>query len=86
MELSVQNKLSLSKKDEKYICCAASEAYKSPCWHKHGCVIVGNGKVIGKGCNNYRNYSLDKLLTNCVTCHAEIAALRDVLRNKVVLG
>jgi len=81
----MSNKLDLSRKHEKYICDAALEADKSPCFHRHGCIIVGNGKVLGKGFNNYRNTSTDKMLTNCYTCHAEISAIRDVLRNQKVV-
>jgi len=73
----------LTRKDEKYISEAVMEAHKSPCWFRHGCVISGSGKILGKGHNNYRNRSTDKLLENCSTCHAEIAAIRNCLRQKV---
>ena len=35
--------------------------------------------------NNYRNYSKDGMLSNCCSCHAEIAATRSAFkRSKVV--
>lgn len=39
-----------------------------------GAVIVKNGKIIGKGCNNVTT-------TNDPTAHAEIQAIRDACRN-----
>lgn len=56
------------------------QAEKSPCVHKHGCVISGSGRIIGRGFNNYRTFSSDGMLENCCTCHAEIAAIRECLR------
>ena len=56
------------------------QAEKSPCAHKHGCVISGSGKILGRGYNNYRTYSSDGMIGQCCTCHAEVAAIRQCLR------
>ena len=68
----------LSNKDNKFINLAASEAHNSPCLMRHGCIAVKNGKIIGRGYNNYRSSSKDGFINNCMTCHAEIAAIREV--------
>jgi len=47
---------------------------------KHGCVAVVNGKIVGKGYNNYRNYSRDGFMRTCCSCHAEVAAIRDATK------
>lgn len=80
----------ISKKDFSFINMAANEAHNSPCLMRHGCVAVLNGRIIGKGYNNYRCSSRDGFIHNCMTCHAEIAALRQVHKHtqkfkKVVL-
>jgi len=74
------NVLCVTKKHARCIDAAMHEAMKSPCLHKHGCVIAGSGKIYGKGYNNYRNHSCDGFLNGCVSCHAEIAAIRDACR------
>lgn len=71
---------SITKRHRKCIDEAVWQAEQSPCLHKHGCVISGSGRIIGRGYNNYRTYSSDGLLGNCCTCHAEIAAIRECLR------
>ena len=74
------NRLDMTRKHARCIHAACIEAEKSPCLHKHGCVIAGSGRIYGKGYNNYRNHSSDGLLHECVSCHAEIAAIRDACR------
>ena len=75
----------ISIHDESFISLACEIANDSEMLQKHGCVAVVNGKVVGSGCNNYRNYSKDGMLSNCCSCHAEIAATRCALkRSKVV--
>lgn len=73
---------SYTNKDERNMDLAIREAYKSEMYTRHGCVIVVNGKVIGRGFNNYRNQFKDTLITNGCSCHAEIDALRNAFRNK----
>lgn len=68
----------VSKKGERFIDSAAEQATKSPCLMRHGCVAVLNGRVIGRGFNNYRCNSRDGFIKDAMTCHAEIAALRQV--------
>lgn len=74
--------LEITKKHERFIQAAASQAILSPCAQKHGCVIAGNGKIFGKGFNSYRTQSKDNLLKGCTSCHAEIAAIRNALYHK----
>jgi len=66
-----------TNKSDKFCAAATSHASFSPMLQKHGCVAVVNGKIVGKGFNNYRNYSKDGLMRTCCSCHAEVAAIRD---------
>ena len=43
--------MAISRNDETYISHAANEATKSELLMKHGCILVRNGKVVGKGHN-----------------------------------
>ena len=70
----------LSKSQTKLIDEAYNEAAKSPCHHKHGCVISSSGRIIGRGFNNPRTTSYDKVLDKCMTCHAEAAAIREIIK------
>ena len=68
----------ISNKDRKFMNRAMEQAKLSPCLMRHGCVAVMNGRIVGKGYNHYRTNSKDGFIHNCMTCHAEIAALRAV--------
>ena len=69
----------VSNRDQRFIQIAATEASRSKCLMRHGCVAVMNGRIIGRGYNNYRCHSNDGcFIQNTMTCHAEIAALRQV--------
>ena len=68
----------ISNKEDRFIQSAVEQAQLSPCLMRHGCVAVRNGRIVGKGFNNYRCKSKDGFIKNCMTCHAEIAALRQV--------
>ncbi len=71
--------MALSIVDQNFINLAANEAQKSNVSMKHGCVAVASGKVIGRGCNACeRTHSRDKFIKNSCSCHAEMAALRNV--------
>jgi len=63
---------------------AIVEAHKSPLHQKHGCVIVYNGNIIGKGFNKYRKsgygYRRGKI-NGSRTLHAEICAIMDAFKN-----
>ena len=71
--------------DERFISVACGLAMESQMLQRHGCVAVASGKIVGRGCNNYRNYSKDGLLTNCCSCHAEIAATRSAIKQSKVV-
>lgn len=74
-----------SSKDNQFISEACHLAMQSKMLQRHGCVAVVNGKVVGRGVNNYRNYSSDGMLSNCCSCHAEIDAMRSAMKmSKVV--
>ena len=70
----------ISQKDVEYIAVAVEEGMKSNVLMRHGCVAVMNGKIIGRGHNNYRSRTYDGFVNsgNQCTCHAEMAALRNV--------
>ena len=68
----------VSNRDQRFIQIAATEATRSKCLMRHGCVAVMNGRIVGRGYNNYRCHSNDGFIKNTMTCHAEIAALRQV--------
>jgi len=68
----------LSSRDYDYLSQAAQEAMKSQVQSHHGCVAVVNGKVRGRGHNSSRTQSCDGFIANTCSCHAEIAALRNV--------
>jgi deoxycytidylate deaminase len=70
----------VSKKEEKYIANASHYASMSPMQNHHGCIVVLNGREIGKGYNHYRNYSRDKMMIDCLSCHAEICAVRNAIK------
>lgn len=68
----------MSSTDEKYMCHAADESLKSNLMSRHGCVAVVNGKILGRGHNSSRTQSSDGFICNTCSCHAEIAALRNM--------
>lgn len=74
--------LSVSVKDRRYMELAVREAYKSEMYTRHGCVIVVNGKVIGRGHNNYRTAFADGFIRGTCSCHAEMDALRNAFKGK----
>ena len=68
----------VSRQDENIMHFACKEAEKSPCLHRHGCVATINGKIIGRGHNNYRIWSRDPFCSQGCSCHAEVHTLREV--------
>ena len=70
----------LSKKEERFIASARYYASLSDMYCHHGCVAVMNGVEIGNGYNSLRNYSKDKIIKNCMSCHAEICAVRNAIK------
>lgn len=68
---------SISKQDYNFLYQAFHQAQLSPVLMRHGAIATANGKIIGRGFNNYRTYSRDNFINNTCTCHAEIAALRN---------
>ena len=68
----------VSATDQSFLSQAANEAEKSKLLSQHGCVAVANGKIVGRGHNSSRTQSQDGFICNTCSCHAEIAALREV--------
>ena len=71
----------LTPTEDRYIIHAALESTKSDLVSRHGCVIIGNGKILGRGHNSSRTQSRDGFINNTCSCHAEIAAIRNVFQN-----
>lgn len=71
----------LTLTEERYIIHAALESSKSDLVSRHGSVIVANGKILGRGHNSSRTQSRDGFIKNTCSCHAEIAAIRNVFQN-----
>lgn len=75
--------LPVSIKDCRFMDFASRHALASPMISRHGCIIVNSGKVIASGYNtDYRTRSKDKIIHSNTSCHAEIAAIRNM--HKVV--
>ena len=73
--------LHVSAKDYRLIEVASRHAIHSPMISQHGCLIVRNGKIIATGYNtDYRRHSKDKIINTETSCHAEISALRNMLK------
>lgn len=68
----------VSNREQRFIEIAAHEARRSLCLMRHGCVAVSGGQIVGRGHNNHRSWSKDGFIHDTITCHAEIAALREV--------
>ena len=71
---------SITNREQRFLSMASNEADKSDIQHRHGCVIVSGGKIIGRGYNHRRTTSRDGFIDNKCTCHAEISAIRDIIR------
>jgi tRNA(Arg) A34 adenosine deaminase TadA len=68
----------MSNKTLKFLNEASNEAQYSQLLMKHGCVVVKNGKIIGRGYNYHRTKTSDGFMNcNSCSCHAEISALRN---------
>ena len=67
----------ISNQDINFLYYAFQQAKMSPVLMQHGAVVTINGKIIGRGFNNYRTYSSDNFIKDTCTCHAEVAALRN---------
>ena len=68
----------LSINDQTYLCHAAHESTKSTLPSRHGAIAVVNGRIMGRGHNSDRTQSQDGFIHDTCSCHAEIAALRDL--------
>lgn len=71
------NMSSISKKDYKFIDEATNLAINSPCFCQHGCVLVRNGRIIGRG---YNNYNASQCSNSCFSIHAEVSAIKQCFK------
>lgn len=74
--------MEVTKKDMNFINVAFELATKSDMLMKHGCVIVRNNKIIGKGYNSLRTQFNDNFIGESCSCHAEMHALREAVKTK----
>ena len=74
-----------SNSDARYISLAVQEATKSPISFQLGCIAVVSGKIVARGCNNYRTYSKDGMIGTSCSCHAEIDAMRSAMKKSKVV-
>ena len=72
-----------SRKDMRYMGIAGYEASKSAVSFRHGCVAVVSGKIVARGCNSYRTYSNDGMISQTCTCHAEVEVLRQCKKQNI---
>ena len=63
----------LSKRDEKFISYAITQAHESKLKMRHGCAVTINGKLVTTACNTERCSFKHK--KNICSCHAEVGAL-----------
>jgi pyrimidine deaminase RibD-like protein len=61
-----------SKRINRFFAIAAKLAQKSDGNHKHGCLVIKGGAIVGKACNNYFNGQ-----------HAECAALSKQWKSEI---
>jgi len=71
-------------REERFLSLAGLYAQESIMLHRHGSVLVRNGKPISFGINHPRTYSKDGIIRNCCSCHAEVDAIRNAHKLKVV--
>jgi tRNA(Arg) A34 adenosine deaminase TadA len=71
-------------REERFLSMASRCAQESTMHHRHGCVVMMHGKPVSFGHNHIRTYSKDGMICNCCTCHAEVHALRNACKLKVV--
>lgn len=71
-------------REERFLSLAALHAQDSVMPYRHGSVIVQNGKPISFGTNHSRNYSRDRIISKCCSCHSEVDAIRNAYKLKVV--
>lgn len=84
--VDVELNCDISRRHRRCIDVAIEESYKSNILHKHGCVIASNGRILARGYNTNRTTSKDGLISRCCSCHAEIAAIRNLAKSQGLRG
>jgi len=72
-----------SNTDQRYMSLATDQARMSCLNFRLGCVAVVSGKIVARGCNNYRTFSKDGMIGQTCSCHAEIDVLRKCLKQNI---
>lgn len=83
---SIELNYKIPKRHRRCIDVAIGQAGRSNILHKHGCVIASNGRILAKGYNTNRTSSKDGLISRCCSCHAEIAAIRNLAKCEGLRG
>ena len=81
-QLKTSPTMNLTSKDYPHINRAMHEGRKSKMMMKHGCVVAEGRKVLSTGYNHYRTQYGDNFINTSCSCHAEMDALRRVIRMK----
>jgi len=75
--------MEISNKDYRFLTVASDKALESKMLMKHGCVITCNNKYIASGYNTNRTRFKHDFNNNySCSCHAEMDALRKVIKIK----
>ena len=82
----VELNCNIGRRHGRCIKVAIDEARKSNILHKHGCVIASGGRILSRGHNTNRTASKDGLIRNCCSCHAEIDAIRNLMKSEGIRG
>ena len=83
LKFSSSSPYPVSEKDLQYASLAADVAEQSLMTSRHGCVAVGNGKVLASATNCIRPHSNEGFIGDQCSCHAEIHTLRKLFYSHV---
>jgi deoxycytidylate deaminase len=75
------NYMPITKRDNYFINVAYNEAQNSTMLMKHGACVVHNNNIVGRGCNSRRTQFKDKFIGVSCSCHAEMNALYNAMKN-----
>ena len=79
-KIEIETARQISKKHDYFCQEAVKLATKSTMHQKHGCVIIQNNNIIGRGFNYYA-----KFMEHKYSIHAEVSAINDAKKNKIAI-
>ena len=82
LETDNDKMMQLSNKDKSHVHRALFESKRSNMLMKHGCVVALGRKVIAYGHNHSRTKYGDRFTETSCSCHAEMDALRKIVKYK----